>query len=100
MVAQALVEELEKDRLRLQEELRAVRKSSELAAGSTSLTDVIEAQERRIAALQLAQKVSCVIINYLYLLTSHNINFEACLYSNVNKKFKCIYCFSVFHFLL
>lgn len=57
VVTQSLVEELEKDRTRLQEELRAVRKSSELVAGSSSLSQVVEAQERRITALVLAQKV-------------------------------------------
>uniref|UniRef100_A0A1B6CNZ0 Centrosomal protein of 290kDa coiled-coil region domain-containing protein n=2 Tax=Clastoptera arizonana TaxID=38151 RepID=A0A1B6CNZ0_9HEMI len=56
VVTQSLVDELEKDRVRLKEELKAVKKSSELVTNSSSLSHVVEAQERRIAALRLSLK--------------------------------------------
>lgn len=53
-VSQNLVEELEKDRAKLQQELMAVRMKS---AECSSLTSVIKNQERRMATLKIAQKV-------------------------------------------
>lgn len=57
-VSENLVDELEKDRAKLQEEVRALRISTQLKSQQdTSLADVVEAQERRIATLRVAQKV-------------------------------------------
>lgn len=54
-----LVDDLERDRAKLQEELRSLRMSSHSKSPSdSSLTDVIEAQERKIVTLKVAQKVS------------------------------------------
>lgn len=54
-----LVDDLERDRAKLQEELRSLRMSSQSKSLSdSSLTDVIEAQERKIVTLKVAQKVS------------------------------------------
>lgn len=54
-----LVDDLERDRAKLQEELRSLRMSSNnsKSASDSSLTDVIEAQERKIVTLKVAQKV-------------------------------------------
>lgn len=54
-----LVDDLERDRAKLQEELRSLRMSTQSKSPSdSSLTDVIEAQERKIVTLKVAQKVS------------------------------------------
>lgn len=54
-----LVDDLERDRAKLQEELKSLRMSSQSKSPSdSSLTDVIEAQERKIVTLKVAQKVS------------------------------------------
>ncbi|XP_065202598.1 centrosomal protein of 290 kDa-like isoform X2 [Planococcus citri] len=55
-----LIEELQKNNSRLEEELRILRKTCEIS-GSGSLTDVIEAQDRKIMALELAQKGDCAL---------------------------------------
>lgn len=52
-----MIEELQKTNSRLEQEIEVLRRSAEFSMGATSLTSVIEAQERRINALGLAQKV-------------------------------------------
>lgn len=54
----SLIEELHKANHRLEEEIRILRLSAELPMGATSLNNVIEAQERKIKALEIARKVS------------------------------------------
>lgn len=53
----AMLEELQKVNSRLEQEVEVLRKSAHFSMGATSLTSVIEAQERKIKALELAQKV-------------------------------------------
>lgn len=53
----SLIEELQKTNSRLEDEVKVLRNSVELSTGATSLTDVIEAQERKIKVLEVAQQV-------------------------------------------
>lgn len=58
----SMIEELQKTNSRLEQEIEVLRRSAQFSMGTTSLTSVIEAQERKIKALELAQNVS---ISYL-----------------------------------
>ncbi|XP_054267810.1 centrosomal protein of 290 kDa-like [Macrosteles quadrilineatus] len=60
-VSRDLVEELERDRAKLLEELKAVRMTNQIKTQSPTLSDVIEAQERKIATLKVAQKGEAVL---------------------------------------
>ncbi|XP_046686509.1 centrosomal protein of 290 kDa-like [Homalodisca vitripennis] len=56
-ISQSLIDELERDRAKLQEELKAVRITNQIKSSpGSSLADVVEAQERKIATLKIAQK--------------------------------------------
>ncbi len=54
----SLIEELQKTNQLQEEEIRILRLSSQLPPGGTSLASVIEAQDRKIKALEIAQKVN------------------------------------------
>lgn len=59
----SLIEELQKTNSRLEEEVKVLHDRLELTAGATSLTNVIEAQERKIKTLKIAQKVQLTLKN-------------------------------------
>lgn len=56
-VTQALVEDLENEVKQLKAKNELLKKTSELTSCSTSLSDVIESQQRKIEILQLSKKV-------------------------------------------
>lgn len=58
----SIMEELQKTNSRLEQEIEVLRRSAQFSMGATSLTSVIEAQERKIKALELAQNVSILYI--------------------------------------
>nr|XP_018913037.1 PREDICTED: centrosomal protein of 290 kDa-like [Bemisia tabaci] len=57
-VTQSLIEELQRENKRLEEELSLLRKTFNLTTGSTSLVSVIEAQDRKIKSLETYSKCS------------------------------------------